>query len=338
MFPAFLTVGLFSLSAIFATRASRLMGGTEANFWRLSLATLLLAIVSETRGVGLGGPAFPLFFLSGLIGFGGGDLALFQALPRLGSRLTMMLVHCLAAPLASLIEYFWLGTTLTGREVICGAVILGGVSLALAPGEHLNLTPGRRVVGTCFGIAAALGQALGAVISRKAYALADAAGQGTHGIQFGIDAAFQRIVGGTILVGLFLLFVKRDYIKQAMKPWAAEAPLSPLSSVETGTVAIGSGHGLRDRWAPVWPWLILNALAGPTLGVSCFQWALSLLPTGVLLPIVALTPLTVIPLAAVIEGEKLAVRSVAGGVVAVLGVVALKVDESTLRYFFGPRG
>jgi hypothetical protein len=31
------------------------MGGTEANFWRLSLATLFLAVLAHTFGAGLAG-------------------------------------------------------------------------------------------------------------------------------------------------------------------------------------------------------------------------------------------------------------------------------------------
>ena len=77
----------------------------------------------------------------------------------------------------------------------------------------------------------------------------------------------------------------------------------------------------RGRRGKVWPWLVVNAIAGPTLGVSCFQWALAERGTGVVLPIVALTPLTIIPFAMWLEGERPSRRSLAGGVVAVAGAV-----------------
>src|SRR3972149_6338053 len=139
MFPAFLTTVLFSISAVTATRLAKLLGGVEANFWRITLATLLLAFWAHGFGKGLTGEAFPVFLLSGVVGFGIGDIALYQALPRLGSRLSVMLVHCLAAPFAGLTEWLWLGTTLTIGQMAWSAVILVGVMVALAPGTHVHL-------------------------------------------------------------------------------------------------------------------------------------------------------------------------------------------------------
>ena len=42
---------------------------------------------------------------------------------------------------------------------------------------------------------------------------------------------------------------------------------------------------------------MVNTLGGPVLGVSCYQWALSTTPSGIVLPIVATVPLAVIPFA-----------------------------------------
>src|SRR5262245_47142271 len=120
MFPALLTTVLFAISAVCASRATKVLGGIEANFLRVSLATVLLALWAHTFGNGFAGHAFPYFFLSGCVGFGIGDLALYQALPRLGSRLCMILVHCLAAPFGAAVEWFWLGTRITGFQVFCG--------------------------------------------------------------------------------------------------------------------------------------------------------------------------------------------------------------------------
>ena len=35
------------------------------------------------------------------------------------------------------------------------------------------------------------------------------------------------------------------------------------------------------RWRRATPWILFNGLVGPALGVSCFQWALKIAPTGV---------------------------------------------------------
>ena len=83
-----MTTVLFSISAVCAQRTSTVLGGVEANFRRIVLATLLLAAWAHIFGQGIAGHAFPLFLWSGLLGFGLGDIALYQALPRLGSRLS----------------------------------------------------------------------------------------------------------------------------------------------------------------------------------------------------------------------------------------------------------
>jgi drug/metabolite transporter (DMT)-like permease len=295
MLPAFATTLLFAISAVAANRSTRLLGGMVANFWRISLATLLLGLWAHTLGSGLTGRAFPYFLLSGCLGFGLGDLALYQALPRLGSRLSIVLVHCLAAPFAALIEWLWLGTTLTGLQIVSGMTILAGVGLALAPGKHLNIPARMLVSGILFGMVAAFGQGFGAVFSRKAYQVAAAAGEHIDGL----TAAYQRILAGWILTAASFAIAKQ------------------------------SGRGLtvferaEDPWRLAWAWIVVNALAGPTLGVGCYQWALATRPTGIVLPIVATTPIVVIPFARLVEGEHPRKRSLIGGAIAVAGAVVL---------------
>ena len=305
MLPAFLTTILFSLSAVSARRTADIMGGIEANFWRLAMAAVLLGTWAHSFGLGLRGEALPYFLLSGCVGFGVGDLALFQALPRLGSRLTVMLVHCLAAPLAALAEWWWLGTTLSVQKMACGAVILAGVVIALAPGEHLQWSSKKVIQGILFGLLAACGQGGGAVISRKANQVAVLAAQNVDGI----TAAYQRILAGLALAGLFLILVK----------WRGRARMEARDPGLAGSGVLSA----RERWRRGGFWILLNALAGPSLGVSCFQWALKTTPTGVVLPIVATTPLVVIPFTLVLEGERPSRTSIVGGVIAVIGAVAL---------------
>src|SRR5215470_3489342 len=177
-----------------------MIGGTEANFWRLTCATLFLSIWAYGFGIGLGGEAFPVFLLSGILGIGLGDVALFQALPRLGSRLSLLLVQCLTAPFAALLEWGWLGTTLSHRQMLYGLTILTGVAIALMPAEHFKRPRQQLFVGTLSSILAAFGGACGAVLTRKAYIMAHAGGEHIDGA----NAAFQRIVGG-LFVGAIAL-------------------------------------------------------------------------------------------------------------------------------------
>src|SRR3954451_8796722 len=140
MFPSVLATVLFSFSVIFASRSAKVLGGPVANLSRLMVAVCLLGIWAHGFGSGLRGPALPWLLAGGVIGFGFGDMALFGALTRIGPRLSILLTQCLAAPLAALAEWLWLGTTLRGIALACGAVILGGVAIALAP-DHGSDVP-----------------------------------------------------------------------------------------------------------------------------------------------------------------------------------------------------
>ena len=291
MLAAFATTILFSISAISGNRAGKILGGTEANFSRLSFATVFLAVYAHTFGSGLDGPGFVTLFVSGCIGFGVGDMSFFQTLPRLGPRLSVLITHCLSSPMAALIEWWWLGTSLSAAEIGCALLILAGVALALAPAEHLHIE--RRVLfaGLGFGLLAAFCQAIGAAMSRKAYHIADLAGQPIDAI----TAGYQRILGGVVVGVVLLILVKR----------AARTPPEP------------------GRWRRAWPLVLVNSLAGPTVGVSLYQWALKTHPSGVVLPVVALTPLVIIPFTWYLEGERPGWRSLAGGALAVCGAATL---------------
>jgi len=69
--------------------------------------------------------------------------------------------------------------------------------------------------------------------------------------------------------------------------------------------------------------VIANALCGPAIGVAFYQWALAVAPTGIVLSIVATTPLVVIPFTMILDHEHPTLHSLVGGVLAVLGAVAL---------------
>ena len=225
MLPAFLTTILFSLSALFAQRTARALGGITANFWRMMLATLFLGLWSHLFGVGLQGPALPWLFVSGILGFGIGDVAMFQALPRIGSRLCILLVHCLATPTAAITEYFWLGSTLSSSQVLCIVVSLFGVAFAVAPTPgSMARSPGYGL-GVCFGLLAMLGQSFGAVLSRKA---TQAAAQAGHLLN-GIDAAYQRAWGGVLIsLGVFAIYqMQRRRGMADPAPGSTPAALSP---------------------------------------------------------------------------------------------------------------
>lgn len=291
---------MWSLSVVCATRSTRLLGGPEANFWRLALATVLLGLWAYLFGQGTSGVAFPLFLFSGIIGVGA-DVFLFESLPRIGSRLSILIIQCGSALFAPIVEWLWLGTRLTLGQILCCLTVLAGVSLSLAPAKHLNISRSTLAAGVGFGLLAAMGNGMGAVLTRKGYEVARAAHQHIDDA----TSAYQRLIGGLFVAAVFLLVVRRrDVLRQLERPRPQPLPAS-------------------DKWRRAWPWVVANALAGQTIGVTCYQWALHTTPTGVVLAVVSTTPIAVIPFAYVFEAERPQLRSVIGGVIAVIGVALL---------------
>jgi drug/metabolite transporter (DMT)-like permease len=302
MLAALLTTLLLSISAICGQRSAKQIGGVEANFWRICVAAALLAIWANFFGTRMKGEALPIFALSGLMGIGLGDTAYFQALIRLGTRRTVLLIQCFTAPAAALIEWLWLGTKLNAGEIFFIAVILAGVVVAMAPGEHLEIPRRQLQLGIIFVLLAALGGALGAVLSRKGYAVAFAAGEhpdpGTTG--------YQRVLGGALVPAIILLVAK----------WRSAHSHGGVFESKTLQVS-------REKWGRVWPWVVGNALAGQTLGITAMQWALEKTPTGIVTAIIAMTPVIVLPMTRIVDNEKIGMRSLAGALIGVAGVIGL---------------
>ena len=304
MLPAILTTLLWSCSAICAARSARIVGGAPANLARMIVGAALLGMCAHSAGRALlGGPALPWFVASGFIGFGLGDVAMFCAISRIGPRLTMLLTHCIAAPLAAFTEWMWLGTRLGWAEIACALVILGGVALALAPDRGVKIPRRAFWIGVVCGLGSAAGQGFGSVLSRKASAFYPATHGITEGIIGGATAAYERIVPGILIALLFFLLTKRT-----------------------------AGSRVPGAWPRAWPWIIGNSLAGPCIGVAIYQWGVATTPTGILMPIVATVPVLTQFLAWKIEGHHPTRRTVLGGIIAVGGVIALAAASGKLKF------
>jgi len=117
----------------------------------------------------------------------------------------------------------------------------------------------------------------------------------------GISAAFQRVFAGLVFAIVAVALIRWLLPRAHWDSW---------------------GNPFNKK---LFPWLLGAALFGPVIGVSFFQWALQSLESGIVLAIVAMTPIVLMPLAAITEGDHPSKLAIVGAVVAVCGVVLLNV-------------
>jgi drug/metabolite transporter (DMT)-like permease len=301
MLASFLAAFFFALTGTCGTYNIRANGPVRGNLGRLTTAAIALGLFAHTVGNGFTSASTPWFMLSGVIGMGIGDLGVYGALPLLGSRLTVLMTQCLAAPIAALGEWLWLGTRLTPTQILWGLVILTGVALAIMPSKSNPPRVQVRPVGYLFGLLAAAGQGLGALVSRKGVLVAEAAGEAARNPTFGLNAAYHRIIAGLVFTSLWFVTLRL----LARLP----SPVTPPT-----------------RQRALW-WILAAGFTGPVFGVGCYQWALATAKSGVVLPIVATAPLLSIPITFLIEGDRPTRRAIFGGMVAVGGCIALTVTH-----------
>jgi len=294
--PALLTVLLWSVSVICATRAAQSLGGGMANRWRLVIAIVLLGLALLAAGTMPQGRALWWLLASGVVGLGLGDLAMYRGYELIGSRLIALLTQCLAAPIAGLLEWAWLGTLPGLGEIAWGCVALVGVALALGPSVRVSAHGGRLALGVALGVGSATGLAVAGVLTRCAGSASDGSGAVLIGFDGGLGAALARNLGGAVaaFAGGWLL--------------ALRVPRPP-----TGR------HERRRGW---W-WLLGTAICGPTLGVACYQWALSEAPAATVQAILALVPVLVMPLAMWSEGDRPRALAWLGATIAVVGAAGV---------------
>ncbi|MBP7948979.1 MAG: DMT family transporter [Verrucomicrobiales bacterium] len=304
MTPAILTAVLFAFSAVFSRRAARIFGSLEANFFRLTGACILLGIITWAAFPGtVHRELFWWFFLSGIIGFGLGDVGLFLAYPRLGSRLTLLLTFCIGPLAGALGDWWWLARAMRAAEGAAVVVILAGLAVTILARKS-EKRHGSLAAGISFGMLSALGMGFGTALSNVAIAKAR-----TLSLEIpGISQAWQRSTAGLLVAGLVLgqVILTEKFVKR----YAGARETKPRPSRMSGCMKTF--------------WLTGTMLFGPVLGVSCYQWAIA--ETGssaIVLAVAATSTLIVIPLARVVEGDRPSVRQLGGTLIATAGVVWL---------------
>ncbi len=304
MIFVFIPIVLWALGSICTSRCACQIGVTKANSLRLTLATLVLgAGVLLTGGIRGSIEVWGWLLLSGVVGLGLGDLCMMLGYRAVGPRITVLLLLCLAVPIAGVTEWIWLGTALSGRQILLAGGILAGVGLVVAPGAKVPGNSRRaKFSGFVYGVLAAVGQGLGTTISRVAYQVAK-----DNTVQIdGISAAWQRMIGGLACA----LLIQCVFHVRAGKP-----PIERAADFLVSNKPAPSGNA--------WFWIVTSALLGPIIGLSIYQWVLLTHPGALVQAMVSMTPVVVIPFAWVIDGDKPDWRGIVGGMLACTCAVLL---------------
>lgn len=272
--------------------AGRAIGSLVVNLLRLVLGLILLSLLAWiVRGQPLpldaSAQAWTWLSISGLVGFTFGDLCLFRAFVLLGARRASLMMS-MTPPIAALIGWLLLGETLAALQIAAIACTVTGVAMAVRERRpvapvHLERTPREIGLGVLLGLGGALGQSLGLVLSKY--------GMGSY---HAMAATQIRIMAG--MAGFALVFTIIGWWPRC---WAARK----------------NPRGLA--------FTALGALLGPVSGVSLSLYAVQHTATGVAASIMAVTPILVIPVAAIVYREAITVRSVLGALLAVAGVILL---------------
>jgi len=284
------TASCWAASTLAFDAACRRIGSLVVNILRLAIAFVLLALACALlRGRALPldatGHAWLWLSLSGLVGFGFGDLCLLRGYAFLGPRLSTLMMS-LAPPMTALIGWLVLGERLSPRQLVGMALTVAGIAVAILERPANGSAPaprGHRIAGVMLGAGGALGQAGGLVLSKL--------GMGSYDP---IAATEVRAIAG--IAGYAALFF-------ALGWWPrVRAALADRSAL--GYTSIG-------------------AFFGPFLGVSLSLFAVQRTLSGVAASLMATTPILIIPAVVLLRGERVGWGGLAGTAVAVGGVALL---------------
>ncbi|MEW6050243.1 MAG: DMT family transporter [Candidatus Zixiibacteriota bacterium] len=293
------TALLWSFTAIFFSEAGKLIGSFSVNKIRLLFAIVIYAVVLTIKT----GHPWPgainleqLLWLasSGIIGLVFGDGCGFKALVMIGPRL-MTIIAASAPIMTTLIAWFFLGERLNWVDIVGIAVTTGGITWVVSERRfgdtnrvHENHPDaGTMTKGVLLALGAALGQAVGLVLSKQGMLNAG-------GYVPPLEASFVRMIAAAIVI------------------WSFSAMRGTLG---TTVAAMKNSRALLLS--------LFGSICGPFLGVWSSLVAVSLIEAGVAATLNSTTPVLIIPAVIIVYKERISWRAVIGALVTVGGVALL---------------
>jgi drug/metabolite transporter (DMT)-like permease len=294
----------WAVGSLLFARIGRRVAPGAMNLGKCVTAAVLLSLTRLVLTPSLGpvpwsrDAAIPLA-LSGIVGLTIGDTAYFGAIVTLGVPRAILLLS--AAPVfATLGGMVFLGEPIGGREAFGIGLTLAGIGLvvsgrAAVPAALAEAGAGKAGAadeararirrGILLGIVAALGQASGSLLSRKA-------------MRLGVDPL--AAAAGRLVVGAGAMVIASS-LTGHVRPWVAD---------------------LRTDFG--WAKVAAASLVGTYGGIWLAQLALAhTSSTGVATTLLATSPIFALPLAHFVGHERITARGALGTVVAIGGVVLL---------------
>lgn len=295
---ALLAAFSWTANSILFSAAGRRIGAISVNAFRIVIAVALLSITHiiffQTILPAANSDQWFWMGVSGIIGLGLGDFALFAAFVVIGPRKSLLLMSL--APVCSVLGgYFILGEVLGAWAVLGIAITLIGIIIVILEkeGEEHNSVSSKKwsVYGIALGVMGAVGQGIGLVISKYGMiTVADDPSVPLHSL----SATLIRMLIGAIFVWIVVVAI-------------GKLPELRRSLADRRAVKLTSG----------------GAFVGPFIGVWLSMVAVTYTHAGIAMTLMSLMPIFIIPVVWFLYKEKTSWRGIFGALVAVLGVAIL---------------
>jgi drug/metabolite transporter (DMT)-like permease len=302
---AIITSTLWTGNSILFTSAGKRIGAIAVNAIRIVIAVALLSVTHiiffGTIVPDANNAQWFWLGLSGIVGLGIGDFALFSAFILIGPRKSLLLMSI--APIVSVIFSYLLLEEVLGPWVLLGiGVTLVGIVIVILEREVKGIqiiedkkkndsVKKRNMLGISLGIIGAVGQGLGLVFAK--YGIFNAADDPSSGLD-SLSATMMRMLIGAIFV------------------WVVITIWGRLPEIR---------EGIKDRRGV--KLTSMGAFIGPYLGVWFSVIAVIYTEVGIAATLMSLMPVMIIPVVWVLYKEKTNWRGIAGAVVAVIGVAII---------------
>lgn len=290
----------WTVTALFADKASHRLGSMTTNVIRLVLASVFLAVIlwmsiGHPYPVYADGKAWAWLAASAVVGYVFGDWCLFNCYLSIGARFGQLFMT-LAPPMAAIAGWIILGETLTWKSMFAMGVTLCGIAISIlsrGEGHHVRLT--LPLKGVLLGLGAGLGQGVGLVLSKvgmEHYAtLVPADAPAAMGTLLPFASTMIRAIVGSL--GFLLLMTMQRQTSQFKAAF----------------------HDRRGM-----SYALIVTLFGPVLGVSLSLMAVHYTSAGIASTLMALTPVFILIPYAFIYHQRISAREILGVVVSMTGV------------------